>query len=496
MNRPGFGRTTRAAVATLIAATLLAFAACSLNEAGREEVSALLERQEQDRAATAGHYGMTPRGARAGNEEESQPCDATQEAGSTLSAYVELALRRNPAIKAAEETARAAAERVPQVTSLPDPMVGTRTFVEPVRTAEGDNYFNLDVSQKLPVPGKLDTAGRVAVEETRMALDRVRDTRLRVIADVKRTYFRLYVQDRSIEILGDNQELLAGLIDVARAQVAAGRRSQDDVLRAQVELSELESELIRLRQGRSVAAARLNQLLDRPTTTLVPSPEDYGIRDAEVSTDALIDEAAESNPALSRLRHQIERERKAVKLARLARWPDFTIGFTWMQMDPRGAFEPPRNPQTGRRPVVSQLSEDGSDNWAVTFGFNVPIWFDRIEAGIEEARRRLAASEQEYASAKNEVSFRISDALERVHAQAELARLFRDTIIPQAEQTYRVSQGSYSAGTIDFLDVIDNWRKWLTFNVQYHRSLGELERSVADLEQAIGVSLSEAGATE
>jgi hypothetical protein len=44
------------------------------------------------------------------------------------------------------------------------------------------------------------------------------------------------------------------------------------------------------------------------------------------------------------------------------------------------------------------------------------------------------------------------------------------------------------------LYVIDNWRKWLVFTIQYYRSLGELERSVADLEQALGLSLTEAGA--
>jgi hypothetical protein len=49
------------------------------------------------------------------------------------------------------------------------------------------------------------------------------------------------------------------------------------------------------------------------------------------------------------------------------------------------------------------------------------------------------------------------------------------------------------AGTSDFLYVIDNWRKWLVFTIRYHRSLGELERSVADLEQALGLSLTETG---
>ena len=80
-----------------------------------------------------------------------------------------------------------------------------------------------------------------------------------------------------------------------------------------------------------------------------------------------------------------------------------------------------------------------------------------------------------------------------MRAQRDLAALFDTTIIPQAQQTYQVSQASYVAGTSDFLYVIDNWRKWLAFTIQYHRSLGELERSVADLEEAIGLSLPETG---
>jgi outer membrane protein TolC len=137
------------------------------------------------------------------------------------------------------------------------------------------------------------------------------------------------------------------------------------------------------------------------------------------------------------------------------------------------------------------LSEDGSDNWAIIFGLNVPIWFDKIEAGIREAKRKLSASMHEYTSAKNMVHFRIEDALAKVHAQQELAELFDSTIIPQAKQAYEVSRTGYVVGKSDFLDVIDNWQKWLVFTIQYHRAIGELERSVADLEQTIGLSLVE-----
>lgn len=478
-------------VAAITAATLLV--GCSLNRVGREEVSAALERHMQGRPATAQDYARSP-ALPAMEMPEAEPLKASFQVPGTLRDFIVLALEENPDIHAAEEIARAKAERVPQVTALPDPLFKTKTLPEPVRTAEGDNFFILGISQKLPVPEKLDLAGRIALEETRMALEQLQKTRLRVIAGVKRAYFQLYILDKSIEITRENQDLLRSLIDVARAQVAAGRRAQEDVLRAQVELSNLEAELITLRQRRATAAARLNALLDRNPTEPIPTPGEFDLRQAKFDIADLLNRAAEHNPDLKRFEQQIERDRQATELAKLAYWPDFTIGFEWMQMDPRSAFKAPINPATGRRPLTPQMSEDGSDNWAITFGFNLPIWFDKIEAGIEEARRRLSASRQQYVSARNTIYFRVEDALQRVRAQRELAALFKNTIIPQARQTYQVSQASYMAGTSDFLYVIDNWRKWLVFTIQYHRSLGELERSVADLEQALGLSLTETGA--
>ena len=87
------------------------------------------------------------------------------------------------------------------------------------------------------------------------------------------------------------------------------------------------------------------------------------------------------------------------------------------------------------------------------------------------------------------VTFKVQDALARVRSFREIANLFATTIIPQAEQAYEVSRAGYVAGTSDFQFVIDNWQKWLLFRIQYYRTLAELERSVADLEQVIGISL-------
>jgi len=485
----GSGNSTPLRALSLIAAALL-LAGCALNRAGSQEVSAALERQAQQACSVARAYAD-------GRASASAPTPATQpgpgaEPLTRLRDYLLLALQQNPDILAAQETAHAAAAKVPQVTALPDPMLETRTLPTPYMLADGSQFFILGVSQQLPLPEKLDLAGRMALEETRMALAELERARQRVIAEVKRTYFQLYVIDRTTEITLENKEVLRGLIEVARNQVAAGKRSQEDLLRAQLELLNLESELIELRQRRTTAAAMLNALLNRSPATPIPRLVDFDLRRVEAAVTELFARAGEVNPELKRFERQIERDRQAVRLAQLAYWPDINLGFEWMLMEPRAAFRPPRDPETGMRPAADRMSEEGSDMWAINFSFNVPIWLEKIEAGIREARRRLAASTHAYVAARNTIYFQIADALARVRAQQELADLFATSVIPQARQAYEVSRASYMVGAADFQFLVENWQKWLRFRIQYHRAVGEVERSVADLEQAVGSSIVEA----
>ncbi|MFH1834493.1 MAG: TolC family protein, partial [bacterium] len=342
-----------------------------MNRDARIEVEDALSRYRERASEDAAAFGRAP--SITTTEGPAAPLAVQTAEGSeqpwlpsSLRDYIIMALRENPEIKAAEEMARAEAARVPQATALPDPMLMTRTLPEPVRTAEGDNYFSLGVQQSFPIPAKLDRAGRMALQEARMAIEELQRQRLNVIADVKRTYFRIYIVDRTIEVDLTNQDLLRGLIDAARAQVASGRRRQDDVLRAQVELSNLESQLVELRQERRTMVAMLNRVLNRPPGTDVPTLEDYDARTAELRLEALFAGAAERNPELQRFKQQLERDRHGVELAKLAYWPDFTLGFEWMYMRPREAWVPPPNPQTGMVPAVNRMSEEGSDNWAIT----------------------------------------------------------------------------------------------------------------------------------
>jgi len=408
---------------------------------------------------------------------------------SALHDYVLQALRRNPSVEAAIADVQAKLARIPQATSLPDPVLRTIIRPEPIQTAAGDAYFTLGVGQKIPLPAKLDRAGRIAAAEVRMAIEQLNATRLRVISDVERAYYRLYVTDRSIELTATNRRLLQDLEKVLDSQYRVGKAQQQDLLRVQTELSNLINDENRFRQQRVSAAAALNQLLDAPSMSEVPVIEPIRVTAIQPRAETLVELAKKSNPQLARLAHQAERDRERVELAELGYWPDLDVGFEWTWLDGRDAWIPPTNPRTGMRAPINRKSEEGDDNWALMFQVNVPIWAQRIEAAKREARQNLNRTQHERRAAVNLIAFRIYDARTQVQTRQDTVKLLESTIIPQAKQTYEVSLTAYQTGGTSFLTVIDNWQRMLAFELMLHREVAELEIAFSELQREVGVQL-------
>jgi len=415
--------------------------------------------------------------------------DAAPTPRSVLQQHVLEALAQNPSVKAAVAHVEATLARIPQVTALADPVLRTIVRPEPIQTAAGDVFFALGVGQKLPLPAKLDRAGRIATAEVRMAIEQLNATRLRVISDVERAYYQLYLTDRSLELTTINRQLLSELEQVVASRYRVGKAQQQDLLKVQTELSSLLNDERRYTQLRTSAQAALNQLLDRPLGSDVPTiglvtPSVMGVR-----IEALMTLAEKHNPELAKLMHQAERDQERIALADLGYWPDLDVGFEWSYVKGRPAWIPPIDPETGKRPPINRKSEKGDDNWALMFQVNVPIWFEKIEASKREARRNLDKTQHEHRAARNLVGFRIHDAWARVQVRQDAIELLETTLIPQATQAYRVSLVAYEAGRTSFITVIDNWRQMFAFELMLHREVAELEMALSDLQREVGVEL-------
>lgn len=406
-----------------------------------------------------------------------------------LTEFTLLALEKNPAILSALADVEAKLERIPQVTALEDPMLRLVTRPEPIQTAAGDIVFTLAASQKIPLPKKLDLKGQMAAAEVREAIERLNALRLRIIADVQHAYFRVYVSDRAIEITEQSAMLLRDLDRVATAQYEVGKVDQQDVLRIQRELSELDDALNRYRGQRISAVAALLQLMDQPTTGEIATLPQVDAQTLDARVEALIALGERHNPELAALAHREMKNQQAAKLADLAYIPDLTLGFEWNHADGRSPFVPPVNPMTRVRPPFNDASAQGDDNWALTIGVNLPIWAERNEAAKREARKRIEATHDERRSLQRMIAFRIHDAWARIETDRTSIELLKSTIIPQARQSYDASMVAYQEGTEKFITVIDNWRKLLMFELMTHRSTASMHTALADLQREIGASL-------
>ena len=109
---------------------------------------------------------------------------------------------------------------------------------------------------------------------------------LEVIEQVKKAYFELYFLQLAITISERNRELLVDFARIAESKYRTGTASQQDLLRAQVEVSVLDNELIRFRQQRQSAQAQLARLLhvspDTAVAALDQLPQEQAPRDLEL----------------------------------------------------------------------------------------------------------------------------------------------------------------------------------------------------------------------
>ena len=390
----------------------------------------------------------------------------------TLQELVGIALAQNPAIKSAAEKFQAQRARAPQARSLPDPMVsgGWMGNIMPFSVQKGDpsSYRGLTVSQAFPFPGKLGLRGKVADREAEAGRWEYEQTERQVVAEVKAAYYAYFYDTKAIQITEKNKDLLQKLESIAEARYRVGKGIQQDVLRAQVEVSRIDQKLIVLQQEEHTARARLNTLLNQDPESQLPPPAAVKPAIFQHSLDELYAMAHENDPGLERDKRMIEGGQFAVDLAQKAYEPDFDVAYSYEQ-----------------RP-------DMQDMHGVMVGVNIPIFFrSKQREGVIEASHGLNAARREFDDRMTQVNFEIKQQYLAATASRDLMNLYSKAIVPQSSLALESSMASYEVGKVDFLSMLDNFIYVLDYEVNYYQELSNFETALARLEPLVNTDLTE-----
>ncbi|MBS0159906.1 MAG: TolC family protein [Nitrospira sp.] len=377
----------------------------------------------------------------------------------------------NPEIRAARQRWEAAKAVVPQVQTLPDPKLQLGYQRMPMTDPlQGAMY---GFGQEIPFPGKLSLKGEVAQRDAERMEQELKATRLRLIATLKEGYFNLHFVHKSIEIVERNKALLMQFEQTAKARYGVGQAAQQDVFRAQLEISRVLDRLAVLDQQKESLHAAINRLVNRPPSGPLGTPEEIHTTILTVPLQELSERADAFSPALLATAKGIDRSERSVSLAKKQYYPDFDITALGLRND--------------------RINDNG---YQVMVGIKIPLFYEtKQKQGVREAMAGLEGAREEFAATRQDVLFQVKDGFVQAQRAERLITILRDAIIPQATLALQAAQAGYGVGKVDFLTLLNSLLTLQDSQLELHGEMVNHEKALARLEAVTGGPLS-GGRTE
>lgn len=392
----------------------------------------------------------------------------------TLDAATKLAVQNNPDLAQMQARAEAMAAIPSQVSTLPDPQISFNANSLPTNTfntgQEDMTMIGPGISQAIPFPGKLALRGEAADFDAAAALQNVTEARSWLISNVKNTWWRTFFLDQALLIVKNNQGLLRQFVQIASTKYEVGEGLQQDVLLAQLELSNLLDQQLILEGARRNAIAQLNALLDREANQPVILPEEVNKQLPGIISEAALYQLAENSRALLASKHEsISAAQTRLDLARKDYYPDFKFG----------AFYGFRGDRL--------TGVDRADFLTLNMSMNIPIFLDRKQAkAVDQRNSELMQQKYVLQDEWNKVRAQISQNYSDFQRAREQVTLFKTGIIPQAKQTVASMLAGYQVNKVDFLNLVRSQITLLNHEMKYWQAFTEANQSLAQLVAAVG----------
>jgi len=393
-----------------------------------------------------------------------------------LDQLVKQALEANPDLKSAEARYKAFQAKVPQAGALPDPIFMFGYANLPRTTLALDQMemsgIELGLSQEIPFLklGLMKKFARLMSERERQDYNSLKNY---ITSQVKQNYYELSFWLRSIQITYQNKLLLEDLAKIASVKYSVGEGLQQDVLKAQVEVSMLLDKLLMLEEQKEATEARLNILLNRSPQESLSVTEELSLVDLKVNESELHQLALESNPELSAMQAMVSAFQTEHKLAKREYLPDLDLGATYM--------------------IRKNRAEDmlrGEDLLTFRAALNLPLYFwSRQSKKVSETRYLWQSGQEKLQDTSNRVKYQVSEMFYQLRKTTSQIELYQRALLPQARQSLESARSGYQVNKVDFLTLLDNQVTVLNYEIAYYQALSGYLKTIAQLEEMVGKPL-------
>ena len=394
----------------------------------------------------------------------------------SLKEIVDTVVKNNPAVIESQKRWEEKEARIPLAKAWANPQFGImkddipKSTLNPFDAMMTEYTFTQDIMN----PSKLKAMGKMAGSDAAMTKANYQDKQMEAYAAAKTAYYDLLYADKALEIGKDNQQLMGQLVQIAQVNYSTGMVPLQDTLRAQTEFSKMTTDLLSMASMAAVAKAKVNTVIGRKADTPFTVKEEFSATPPDFDLTSLQTEAQAGKPAVVGMERQVEMAKNGVELAKKQQLPDYQFSI-------------------GYKDRKQTMMDTTPDTWKMEVMVMLPIWQGKNKAEIKSAAASLEAAQASLTNMQNMTDLDLQMALTEAQSAWRQIDLYKNTVIPQAEQTYQAGVVSYTNGKVDFMAVLDSLNALRNVRLDYYKARVNYEKAVADLEKAVGKPLFTSG---
>ena len=379
----------------------------------------------------------------------------------SLEEYLEIGAENNPGLKAKFQEYQSALERIPQASSLPDPLFTFGYFVSPVETRVGPQQAKLGVMQMLPWFGSLQARSSASEATAQVKYELFIQARNEYFLKVKLGYYDLYAVNQGLRISLENLEILKSWENQVIKKFEGGLTGMVDVLRVQMMITELESRIEGLEQEIKDSKEVFNLLLNRDASFEVELDQQllFPRTTFKANPDSLI-----RNPSMQVLESRRLAEERLLEADNLSNRPNIGLGFDYVAVGP----------------AIADIPDSGKDAFMPMVSLSLPIYGKKNRAKILERQLSLESLDLYQQDLENKLESELTYSLNS-YEDAERDYILYSTLADQADQAIRVLVADYTSANKDFEEVLRMQQQVLRYELALEKSIADRYKAEARL---------------
>jgi len=408
----------------------------------------------------------------------------------SVDSLVAEAVRNNPQLKSLQYRITASEKRTESINTLPAPNLSVEFSQVPTSSIDILNQSisnNFALSQMFPLGGKLSAMAEVERKNTLVEGNNYEIYKINLTAQVKMSYFTLWLIDRKVEVQKKNITLINDVIKSTESSYYTNRINQADVLTLQSEIASNETQLLILEKQKEAEVYNLNKLLGRDLNSKdVFALEIFDSDSLELTQTQLEELLANLNPSLSKMNSMIEMNKAMIDANNRELIPDLMVQGMFMRM-PRGMILTSKSD-------LAMLDPKTETMYSLMFSINLPFapWsINKYKAKEEELYAGINSIEFEKSDMQREMTSQLKAALVKYNTAVDLTKLYNEKVIPLYSKAAESQVSAYQNNRTGVTTVIDSYRMLLMQQMNFYMSQADTQMSLTEIEMMVGKKMDE-----